>query len=101
VTDAAVLARVLDGIVIVARGFKTDRNAAIMSVRQLRDVNAHIVGVVINAVDLGRRDYKQYYYYYRREGYYKSGEENVLRSAPARATPTIETPVDQNSTPPE
>jgi capsular exopolysaccharide synthesis family protein len=83
VTDAAVLARLLDGVVLVARGFKTDRNAVGIALRQLLDVNTHIVGVIINAVDLARRDYKGYYYYYRREGYYKSGEESVLAEASA------------------
>jgi capsular exopolysaccharide synthesis family protein len=95
VTDGAVLARVLDGVVLVARAFKTDRNAAAMAVRSLLDVKAHIVGVVINAVNLSRRDYKEYYYYYRREGYYRSGEEEVLTTAaalPAADRPKPEQP---------
>ena len=78
VTDAAVLSRLLDGVVVVARGFRTDRNAVAVALRALLDVNTHIVGVIINAIDLDRRDYKPYYYYYRREGYY-----DVIEEAPS------------------
>jgi capsular exopolysaccharide synthesis family protein len=84
VTDAAILARVVDGVVVVARGFSTQRRATAQALRILLDVKAHVVGVVINAVDLSRRDYKDYYYYYRRDGYYTRdpGETNILKSPP-------------------
>jgi capsular exopolysaccharide synthesis family protein len=82
VTDAAVLSRLIDGMVVVGRGFKTDRNAVSTALRALIDVKTHIIGVIINAIDLRRRDYKEYYYYYRREGYY-----GALDDAPEASTP--------------
>jgi capsular exopolysaccharide synthesis family protein len=91
VTDAAILAQVVDGVVVVARGFRTQRTATGQAIRLLLDVKAHVIGVVLNAVDLSRRDYKEYYYYYRREGYYTKDpdEKNLLRtpSSPAADSP--------------
>jgi capsular exopolysaccharide synthesis family protein len=89
VTDAAILAQLVDGVVMVARGFSTQRTASLQASRLLLDVKAHIVGVVLNAVDLSRSDYKEYHYYYRRDGYYvHDGSERTLRSdASASASP--------------
>jgi len=69
VTDAAVLSRHVDGVVLVARGHRTHRAIVRQAVRLFKDVNSHIVGVVLNAIDLNRRDYGATYYY-RRDGYY-------------------------------
>lgn len=80
VTDAAILARVVDGVVVVARGFRTQRTVTAHALKMLQDVKAQVIGVVLNAVDLSRRDYKEYYYYYRRDGYYTKdpNERNLL-----------------------
>ena len=72
VTDAAVLSRTVDGVVVVGRAFRTPKTAARQAVRQLRDVKAHVIGLVLNAVDLDRSDYNEYHYYYKRDGYYSS-----------------------------
>jgi len=73
VTDSAILGQLVDGTVVVARSSRTDRAAIRQAVRQLRDVNAPLAGIVLNAVDLSRSDYGEYYYY-RREGYYTADE---------------------------
>lgn len=72
VTDAAILSQLVDGLIVVARGFATPRTAVQQATRMLRDVNSHVVGVVLNAIDVGRHDYRDYHYYYQRDGYYRS-----------------------------
>jgi capsular exopolysaccharide synthesis family protein len=83
VTDAAILSRLVDGVVVVARAFSTQKSAARQAVKQLLDVKAHVIGVVLNAVDLGRHDYREYHYYYKRDGYYSSPEAPRLVDPPA------------------
>jgi capsular exopolysaccharide synthesis family protein len=68
VADAAVLSTAVDGVMLVTRFRKTTRDVARRVLRSLRDVNAPVLGVVMNDVDLESREYG--YYYYRRYGYY-------------------------------
>lgn len=70
VTDAAVLATVVDATVLVVRAFVTTNDLARHGVRALADVGGVMAGVVLNAVDLDRHEYKYYYYSYKRDGYY-------------------------------
>lgn len=70
VTDATILSTKVDGTVVVVRAFHTTRDLARQALRALKDVGGNIVGVVLNAVDLGRREYGYYqYYYYKKDGY--------------------------------
>jgi capsular exopolysaccharide synthesis family protein len=70
VTDSAVLSTAVDGTVLVVRAFKTTKELARRASRSIRDVGGHLVGTVLNAVDLDRHEYGyRYYYYYKREGY--------------------------------
>lgn len=70
VTDSAVLSTAVDGTVLVLRAFKTTKELARRAARSIRDVGGHLVGTVLNAVDLDRHEYGyRYYYYYKREGY--------------------------------
>jgi succinoglycan biosynthesis transport protein ExoP len=67
VTDAAVLANKLDGVVLVVRSDKTHRRAAENALEQLRLVGARVLGVVINDADEGGRygyGYSDYFKYY-------------------------------------
>jgi capsular exopolysaccharide synthesis family protein len=73
VTDSAIVSTLVDGTVFVVRGFQTPRNLAAQGLRSLRDVDANIIGVVLNAVNLNSNEYNYYYYYYyKREGYYST-----------------------------
>lgn len=65
VTDSAVLAARVDGVVLVIRPGETKLAASRQAVEQLRRSNAPLLGVVLNDVE-NRRN--RYYYYYR--GYY-------------------------------
>lgn len=89
VTDSAVLSTSVDGTVLVVRAFKTTKDVARRAVRSIRDVGGHLVGTVLNAVDLDRHEYGyRYYYYYKREGYAStetpsSGETGQQQSPPS------------------
>ncbi len=68
VTDAVVLAREVDGVVQVVKGHDTPRELIRRARDQLVQANAHLLGAVINNVDLGWGDlyfYNRYYGYYR------------------------------------
>lgn len=66
--DAAVLSTLVDGVVYVARFKKTTKDLAKRMLRTLRDINAPVLGAVLNDVDLESREYG--YYSYKRYGYY-------------------------------
>jgi succinoglycan biosynthesis transport protein ExoP len=70
VTDSAVLSTLVDGTVFVVRAFKTSRQLARQGLRILHDVDARVVGAVLNAVNLSKHEYGYYQYYsYKRDGY--------------------------------
>jgi len=67
VTDASVLGQKTDGVILVVRAEKTERDAINLAIQQLRHVGARILGVVVNDA----KPDGPYYSYYRK--YY--GEE--------------------------
>ena len=75
VTDAVVLSPRADAVVLVIRSGQTTKQALRRSRDILTQVNAKVVGVLLNAVDLSSPDY---YYYYEYQGkyarYYQEGE---------------------------
>jgi Mrp family chromosome partitioning ATPase len=64
VTDAAVLSRRSDGVIMVVQAGKTQRDDLARSAKTLHDVNANIIGVILNDLDLSDRQYGYYYYHY-------------------------------------
>lgn len=71
VTDSAIISTLVDGTVIVLRAFQTTRALGRQGMRTLSDVDAPVIGAVLNAVDLSKHEYSHYqqYYYYKREAY--------------------------------
>jgi capsular exopolysaccharide synthesis family protein len=72
VTDATILSKVCDGTIFVVRAFKTSKFLCRQALRSLRDVDAPLLGVVLNSVDLNKHEYAYNYYhytYYKRQGY--------------------------------
>jgi len=61
VTDAAVLSKYVDGVIVVISAGKTRVDAARHAVKQLRQVGAHILGVVLNDVDVRKSSYHYKY----------------------------------------
>ena len=71
VTDAVVLAPVVDGVLLVIRPGETKLSAVKAAVEQLRYVGANLIGVVINEIDQRSGRYGYYYkdYYYQKYKY--------------------------------
>ena len=67
VTDAVVLSPRADAVVLVIRSGQTTKQALRRARDLLAQVNAKVVGVLLNAVDLSSPDY---YYYYEYQGKY-------------------------------
>jgi non-specific protein-tyrosine kinase len=60
VTDAAVLAPRVDGVILVVNAGKTKRDLAVKARDMLKQVNAHILGVVLNNAQVDRSAYAYY-----------------------------------------
>ena len=71
VTDAVVLGREADGAVLVVKGHDTPRELLRRARDQLLQANVHILGAVVNNVDLRWGDTYFYSRYYG--GYYGPG----------------------------
>jgi polysaccharide biosynthesis transport protein len=67
VTDAVVLSPSADATILVIRSGQTTKQALRRARDVLMQVNAHVAGVLLNAVDLTSPDY---YYYYEYQGKY-------------------------------
>ena len=67
VTDAVVLSPRVDAVILVIRSGQTTKQALRRARDILIQVNAHVTGVLLNAVDLNSPDY---YYYYEYQGKY-------------------------------
>ena len=63
VTDAAVMCRFSDGVILVVRPGVTTTQGAQLSKKNLEAVHAHILGVVLNGYDAKRAGHKDGYYY--------------------------------------
>ena len=64
VTDAVVLSKLVDGVILVVRADKTLREDVKRSAKQIRDVGGRIFGVIVNEIDATDRSYYSYNYGY-------------------------------------
>jgi len=64
VTDAVVMSKSVDGVVLIAKAGKTTREILLKAARQLDDVGGHILGTVLNDFNIRGAGYRYYYYYY-------------------------------------
>jgi len=72
VTDAAAIAPSLDGVLLVVHPGKTRASALRQALEQLRQVNAHVLGIVLNDVVTRGKAYGYHYKYYRNYAAYQS-----------------------------
>ncbi len=72
VTDAAALASAVDGVLLVVLPGKTRFSAFQQTLDQLRQVNAHVLGVVLNNVVTKGKSYGYHYKEYRNYTAYQS-----------------------------
>lgn len=80
VTDAAVLATKVDGVVLVMRSAATMKEVLIRSQMLLNKVNAKLLGILVNGVNTANMygSYYQYYeYYYASDGRQKKGKKKL------------------------
>lgn len=89
VTDAVVLSKRVDGVVLVVRASKTMRDELRRSSRMIRDVGGSIVGVIVNELDARDSYYGYGYggYGYGRYGGYYGHTEAETAEAEAEAKP--------------
>ncbi len=77
VSDAVLLSSLVDAVIYVVKSDSTNTKVVNASIQKLRRVNAHIIGVVVNNVDMKKMS--KYYGYgygkYYGDGYYSYGEE--------------------------
>ncbi len=75
VTDSLILSKVLDGTLVVARAGKTTYDDLRKSLKSLIDLQSHVLGIVINALDAKKNEY-----YYRYHSYYTTdGEKSDIK----------------------
>ena len=60
VTDAQILSTKVDGTLLVARAEKTKKNSIVNAKKLLEKVNANIVGIVFNGIDMKKTNYYSY-----------------------------------------
>ncbi|MBJ6761364.1 polysaccharide biosynthesis tyrosine autokinase [Myxococcaceae bacterium JPH2] len=70
VADAAVLATQSDGVVLVLKAGRTNRESARRALRSLADVQARMYGAILNDVDLRAQRYNDAYMAYQGYGQY-------------------------------
>jgi capsular exopolysaccharide synthesis family protein len=78
VTDAVVLGREADGVVLVVKGYDTPRELVRRARDQLLHASVHLLGAVVNNVDLNWGDHYFYNRYYGYGGYYGPAESPQL-----------------------
>lgn len=88
VTDAVILSRKVDSVVIVVRFAVTSQPCIERTIRLLKDVQAPRPGVVVNAMDLRSPEYYHYYGFYGLygQGNRNSGNSHLPGSAGSRPT---------------
>ena len=75
VADGRILATMVEGAILVVKGGFTPRELAQQAQLHIRDVGAHLIGVVLNDVDVRHNGY--YNGYYRYGGYDESNGKNA------------------------
>jgi polysaccharide biosynthesis transport protein len=76
VTDGLIISKAVEGTILVVRSGKTTYDTAAKGLKTLQDVQAKVLGLVVNGVDLKK---SKYYYYdrYRYAGAYYGEETEV------------------------
>jgi succinoglycan biosynthesis transport protein ExoP len=74
-SDSIIVSTSVDGVILVVLEGKTPKETLQRSKEMLFQVNAKILGVVINRVDIRRSEYGRYGYYHGYHYYYGEGSE--------------------------
>jgi len=76
VTDAAILATRLDGVVFVVKAGATRKEILRRSKQKLEELQANILGVILNWMDMRKSSYYYYYSHYYSAYYGKEKDES-------------------------
>lgn len=68
-SDSLVLAKMVDVVLFTTMADSTNRRAVVNALKQLKQVQAHIVGCILNQVDARKSSYYADSYYYARQYY--------------------------------
>jgi len=81
VTDASILSAIVDGTLLVCASGQVPIEAATRAKGLLENVNANIIGVVLNKIPINERNYSQYYYY----TYYEEDNDDNKKKSKKKA----------------
>ncbi len=70
VTDPVILGTQVDGVILIAKTGYTAREMVVHAVRTLEDARVHLLGVILNDMDISAKKYGYYYGKYYRYGRY-------------------------------
>ncbi len=81
VTDAAVLGRIVDSVILVVHAGKTRKKLIERGLEQLAQIDVEVSGIVLNNLRIGRRRYYPgyYHYYYYYSSYYGADDKGRSR----------------------
>ena len=79
VTDASVISKMTDAILLVVKAGVTDTRVVARAIELLRQVKTHLIGAVLNGVNI-TGGYDSYYYYYNYYYYYGDGGKKKKKS---------------------
>jgi Mrp family chromosome partitioning ATPase len=80
--DAVVLATEVDGTLMVIESGKTKRQMSLQGRETLENVNAKVIGTVLNNVNYSKQYGSYYYYYYYYRSYYYTSDEEESVDVP-------------------
>ena len=82
VTDAVVLSREVDAVILAVRFAVTTQPSIMRTIRLFRDVQAARIGVLVNSMDVRAPEYYQYSGFYGTEQYNRATGDSQLLSPP-------------------
>ncbi len=73
VSDGLIIAKLVDGVLLIARAAKTPKDMFEKGQKALENIGAKIIGIILNAVEMKKRNYHYYYNHYY-SSYYKEDD---------------------------
>lgn len=80
VADPLILSRVVQGVLVVVESNKTGRDQVIQTQFRLAEMNANILGAIVNKLNVRKSGYAYYYYYDYNSVYYDTEVETPRKT---------------------
>ena len=78
--DGQALSPLVDGVLLVVKQFSTTRQAALLAKQLLQQVNARIIGSILNMAITSRSGYGTYYGYHKNYSQYYNNDQKKIES---------------------